>query len=232
MKFPAPLQAARFLSRPNRFTCLVRLSGQRAPARAHLPDPGRLRELLQPGVRVWVEPKSGAERKTAYQVWLVEQAGTLVSLNTQLPNLLVGEAMARGRLAEFARYTAWERERRSGESRLDFRLSNEAETCWVEVKSVTLVEDGRGLFPDAPTARGRRHLAELTRLRRNGSRAVALFVAQRADAHSVAANRDTDPAFAAALRDAHRHGVECIAYTCAITTERAALHERIPVIVR
>ena len=231
MKFPAPLQEARFLARPNRFTCLVRLPCQRTPVRAHLPDPGRLRELLQPGVRVWVEPKSGALRKTAYQMWLVEKDRTLVSLNTGLPNLLVQEALSQGSLPEFARYTTWERERRSGESRLDFYLADADETCWVEVKSVTLVEDGRGLFPDAPTARGRKHLAELIRLRRGGARAVALFVAQRADAHSVSANHNTDPAFAAALRDAHRHGVETIAYTCTLSTEHAALNKPIPVIV-
>lgn len=231
MKFPAPLQAARFIARPNRFTCLVQLPCMRAPAKAHVPDPGRLRELLRPGVRMWVEPKTGAQRKTAYQVWLVEKDRTLVSLDTRLPNLLVQEALAQGRLPEFNRYPTWERERRSGESRLDFCLSNANETCWVEVKSVTLVEEGRSLFPDAPTVRGRKHLAELIRLRRAGARTVALFIVQRADARSVAANHKTDPAFAAALQDAHRQGVELLAYTCAITTENAVLAEPIPVIV-
>ena len=86
-----------------------------------------------------------------------------------------------------------------GSSRLDFYLENADERCWMEVKSVTLVEDGRGLFPDAPTERGRKHIAELTKLRQAGARAVALFVVQRADAHSVTANHRTDPKFAEAL---------------------------------
>ena len=231
MKLPAPLQEAYFLSRPNRFTCLVQIPNRSAAVSAHLPDPGRLRELLQPGARVWLEPKTGPQRKTPFQVWLVERGRTLVSLNTRLPNLLVEEALAQGRIPEFRRYTAWERERRAGSSRLDFLLANANENCWVEVKSVTLVEDGRGLFPDAPTERGRRHLAELTRLRRSGVRAVTLFVVQRGDAHSVAANDGTDPEFAQALHMAYRAGVEFIAYSCEITLESARLWQRVPVLV-
>ena len=118
-----------------------------------------------------------------------------------------------------------------GISRLDFFLENADERCWMEVKSVTLVEDGLGLFPDAPTERGRKHIAELTKLRQAGARAVALFVVQRADANTVAANHSTDPKFAEALRNAHRCGVEFFAYSCAITTEFAMLSEPIPVII-
>ena len=231
MKLPAPLQEAFFLSRPNRFTCLVQLPSRSAAVPAHLPDPGRLRELLLPGARLWLEPKSGPQRKTHYQVWLVEQGQTLVSLNTGLPNLLVEEALAQGNLPDFKRYTTWERERRAGSSRLDFLLANANEECWVEVKSVTLVEDGQGLFPDAPTERGRKHLAELTRLRLSGARAVTLFVIQRGDARSVAANSRTDPAFADALQAAHRAGVELIAYSCDITVRSAQLSQRVPVLV-
>lgn len=231
MKFPAPLQKALFLSRPNRFTCLVRLPNQYDPVSAHLPDPGRLRELLLPGARLWLEPKAGSHRKTPYQVWLVESGGTLVSLNTRLPNLLVQEALAQGSLPEFARYSSWQRERQVGHSRLDFYLEKLQEKCWVEVKSVTLVENGRGLFPDAPTDRGRRHVEELIRLRQAGARAVVLFLAQRNDAHSVSANERTDPRFAAALHAARRSGVEVIAYSCDITPLRAVLGRPIPVVL-
>lgn len=231
MKFPAPLQAAYFISRPNRFTCLVHLSGHSAAVPAHLPDPGRLKELLRPGVRMWLEPKAGPQRKTRFQVWLVEQGRTLVSLNTGLSNRLVEEAFKERSLPEFKRYAAWERERRAGNSRLDFLLRNADEACWVEVKSVTLVAGGRGLFPDAPTERGRRHVAELTRLRQSGARAVALFVVQRGDAHSVAANNRTDPQFAEALRNAYHAGVEVVAYTCTLTLTSATLAQRVPVII-
>ena len=231
MKLPNPLLEAQFLARPNRFTCLVQLPNHSAPVRAHLPDPGRLRELLQPGARVWLEPKSAKNRKTPYQLWLLEKDRTLVSLNTQLPNVLVQEALAQGSLPEFIRYTTWKQERRVGTSRLDFFLESADERCWMEVKSVTLVEDGLGLFPDAPTERGRKHIAELTKLRQAGARAVALFVVQRADAHSVTANNQTDPKFAEALRNAHRCGVEFFAYTCEITTTHIALSRSIPVIV-
>ena len=208
----------------------MQVPGRSEPARAHLPDPGRLRELLRPGVRLWLEPRPGEQRKTQYQVWLVESDRTLVSLNTRLPNDLVQEALAQGSLPEFAQYSAWERERRSGHSRLDFYLKGSSETCWLEVKSVTLVEDGRGLFPDAPTKRGRKHIEELIRLRRTGARAVVFFVVQRADAYSVAANDRTDPEFAQALQSACRCGVDLVAYTCRLTTDHAELSHSIPVI--
>lgn len=209
----------------------MQLPHQGTAALAHLPDPGRLRELLRPGVRLWLEPKSGPQRKTPYQVWLVEQDQTLVSLNTRLPNLLVREALEKGRLPEFKDYACWKPERGVGKSRLDFHLTNASGECWVEVKSVTLVEDGRGLFPDAPTERGLRHLQELTKLRQSGARAVSLFVVQREDVNSVAANSRTDPKFAEALQTAYGVGVEAIAYRCKITTTSAALSKRVPVIV-
>jgi len=209
----------------------VQLTRQSDPVHAHLPDPGRLRELLQPGVRVWLEPKTGAQRKTRFQIWLVEKDRTLVSLNTRLPNLLVQEALVQGSLPEFSQYTAWKQEQSIGASRLDFFLECAGESCWLEVKSVTLVEDGLGLFPDAPTERGRRHLSELTKIRQSGARAVAFFVVQRQDAHSVAANCRTDPKFAEALQTAHRCGVELIAYNCTVTSTFAALNRQVPVIV-
>jgi sugar fermentation stimulation protein A len=93
------------------------------------------------------------------------------------------------------------------------------------------VIDGLGLFPDAPTARGRKHVAELTKLRQSGARAVVFFVVQRDDAHSVAANHRTDLKFAEALQNAHRCGVELIAYNCEVTSDFAAINQRIPVIV-
>lgn len=207
----------------------MRLADRRTPVPAHLPDPGRLRELLHPGVRLWLEPKSDVKRKTPYQVWLVEDDRTFVSLNTQLPNLLVHEALRQQRIPELNQYDHWQQERNIGGSRLDFLLDNAEERCWVEVKSVTLVEGGRGLFPDAPTARGRRHVVELTKLRQKGDRAIVIFVVQRGDALSVAPNRRTDLAFAEALRVAVQNGVEPIAYTCRITPECAVLHQRIPV---
>ncbi len=231
MKLPHPLVHGRFVARPNRFTCLVRIPGAGAPIRAHLPDPGRLRELLRPGARVWLEPKPGQHRKTGYQLWLVAQGQELVSLDTRLPNQLVREALDQGALPEFSQYASWEQERKIGASRLDFLLSGETGQCWLETKSVTLVEAGHALFPDAPTARGRRHLCELMRVRECGAQAVVCFVVQRADAHSVAANQRTDPEFAAALRKAHDCGVELLAYTCVVSPAEITLDRRIPVVV-
>ncbi len=232
MRFTQPLIAGRFVARPNRFLCLVTLEGDETPQPVHLPDPGRLRELLRPGAPVFVERKTGAHRKTRYQLRLACHDGVLVSLDTRVPNLLVAEALAAGALAPLRRFTSLLSEVVCGESRLDFLLTRPGERCWLEVKSVTLVVNRRGLFPDAVTLRGRRHLAVLIGRREAGDRAVVLFVVQRPDAEAVTPHEETDPRFAQALRAAQAAGVELLATTCAVHPDGVSLKEPIPVRLR
>ncbi len=230
MKIPGPLQTGRFLERPNRFLTIVDLDGERVEA--HLPDPGRLEELLVPGRRVWLRPAAGAHRRTRYTLTLVEAPGSgeLISVVTAYPNEMVAEALEAGRIAELSDWNVVAREWRRGRSRFDFLLEDAGDgRMLLEVKSVTLVDGDRGLFPDAVTARGARHVRELAEAVDDGLEAAVLFVVQRSDARSVTAARAIDPKFADALEAAATVGVRTLGYRCAISTSEARLTEPVPV---
>ena len=222
IRFTPPLRPALFRRRLNRFAAEVSLNGE--TVLAHVPSSGRLRELFLPGAEVWLQPVASPRRKTAFTLKLVRaQNGVLVAIDTQLTNRLAGEGLRAGRFAPWQAYSNVRGEVRRGDSRLDFLLTAGARRCWVEVKSVTLVEDGVARFPDAPTARGRRHLAELTAARQAGEAAGLLFLVQREDGVSFAPNERTDPAFAAALWQAQAAGVVVRAYRCRVTPESVAV---------
>lgn len=236
MAAPA-LRKAFFLERPNRFGAWVDLDGNREYA--HLPDPGRLRELLLPGRPVWLREHATAGRKTRYSLVMTQEHGNWVSLDTGLPTAAVRQALAEGRLPEFAAYDRVKPEFRYGRSRLDFSLSHSQEQsapaaasrpCLLEVKSVTLVVDGLGLFPDAVSERASRHVRELMFAASEGYRAAVLFVVQRQDASAVAANRETDPKFASALTEAALAGVELYARICRVSPDGVALANSVPVL--
>ena len=181
---------ARFLDRPNRFVAHV-LLGQETVT-CHVKNTGRCRELLVPGARVYLERGRNPGRRTAWDLIAVEKGGKLINMDAQAPNRV---------FAEWARerYDDVHPEVRYGQSRLDFCLDGQH---FVEVKGVTLEQDGRCRFPDAPTERGTRHLHELIRAVEEGYRATAFFVIQMADAEDFSPNDETDPAFGVALRQA------------------------------
>ena len=226
MKFSSPLQEGTFLSRPNRFAAWVDVNG--SPTLAHVPNSGRMRELLQKGNRVLLAPVDRPGRKTDYDLSLVDLGHTLVSPDSRMPPALVEEAFARRDLGQFSRYTRSRREVTFLHSRLDMVLSNGG-LCYIEMKSVTLVEGGFALFPDAPTSRGTRHIEALVQAKALGHRAAVVFVVQREDAESFAPNDGADPVFGEALRRAHAAGVEVYAYLCRVSTEEVTLGKPIPV---
>jgi sugar fermentation stimulation protein A len=196
-------------------------------------DPGRLRELLVPGRRVWLRPAPEPPgRRTRWSAVLVQSpdGAGLVSIDTTLPNRLVRAALEARAMDEFA---GWELERCEaplGASRIDFVLRRaDGRPLALEVKSVTLVEDGVALFPDAVTTRGARHVRELARLQAAGEwDAAILFVLQRADAHRIRAAAAIDPAFSAALHDAGRAGVRILGRRCNVTLEHLELAGPVP----
>jgi len=202
---------------------------------AHLPDPGRLTELLVTGRRVLLAPvPEEAKRKTRWTLVLVEteDGQGWVSLDTTLPNrLLEGVLRSRG-LEELPGWTLDRPEVRMGASRFDFLLRGpEGEAGILEAKSVSLIEEGRGLFPDAITARGARHVREMAALARGGTPSFLLFVVQREDVESVEAAWAIDPAFAEALNEAIRAGVRVFARRCRVTpTGVTLLPDSIPVL--
>jgi sugar fermentation stimulation protein A len=230
-RFDPPLQKANFIERPHRFAVRAALDHDDRRVEAHLPDPGRLRELLLPGAELWLQPASRPGRKTSFSARLVRSVtGELVGVDTQLPNRLVAQAL---RDRELSPFTLWElagAEVTHRSSRFDFLLRDAAgQPHYLEVKSVSLVEDGVALFPDAVTARGRRHLAELTELRRTGHGASVLFVVQRGDASRVRANARRDPDFAEAMAVAARAGVQFQARSCRFDPLGAAWLDEVPV---
>lgn len=208
---------ARFLSRTSRFSVLaVRAEGageadEVGSFECHLPNPGRLKELLVPGAELLLRPAKYPERrKTKFDVFAVVAEGRTVVVDSRIPNQIIREALGSGEIAEFSGYRLVRSEPARGNGRLDFLLESDR-LCLVEVKSCTLVRNGIALFPDAPTERGRRHLLELARAIEEGYRASVVFVIQREDAELFMPNDETDPDFGTALREVAAKGVEPIA---------------------
>lgn len=229
MVFP-PLVPARFVVRPNRFVVVARVAGQRVRAASR--DPGRLRELLVPGAELLLAASADPKRRTAYTLTLVRHGRRWVSMIPALANSILEAALLRGGVPGLEGAWVLAREVPRGHSRYDFLLVQDGVRWLAEVKSVTLVPPGGGaLFPDAPTARGTRHVKGLTRIRRRGGRALLVFLVQRHDARSVSPHRGTDPAFARALDTAARAGVRLLAYTCRVTPAGCTLDRKIPVVL-
>jgi sugar fermentation stimulation protein A len=233
-----PLVEARFLERPNRFVVHARLRSGRT-AVAHLADPGRLLELLVPGRRLWLRPAADPLRKTQWSAVLVESPDSsgLVSIDTTLPNRLIARALAEDALTELRGWRLERREHTIGHSRFDFLLQRRRggrgpRRMALEVKSVTLVKGRVGLFPDAVTARGARHVRELTALRQSGGWAAGvLFVLQRADAECILPEAAIDPAFARAVIEARRAGVRLLGRRCLVDLEGLTLGPAVPVVL-
>jgi sugar fermentation stimulation protein A len=233
---PGPLIETRFIERPNRFLvrCGAAAAGSdHAVLEAHMADPGRLRELLVPGRRVWLrEAVDAPHRRTRWSAVLVESPdGTgLVSIDTTLPNRLILQALQADALAEFDGWKLEGREVTLGSSRIDFVLRNDrGRRLALEVKSVTLVDDGVGLFPDAVTERGARHVRELAMLAASDDwDAAILFVLQRPDASHILAAADIDPVFAATLAAAKAAGVRVLGRRCMVSLHRLTLADPVP----
>ncbi len=229
MKIDGELVEGRFVTRLNRFAALVDV--EKGEVMVHLPNSGRLRELLVPGFRMLLKPVAGEHRKCPYDLALVDLGFTLCSADARLPNPLMAEAVEDKRTQEFAEYTSVRREVTFGESRLDMLLEGDAPPCMVETKSVTLVEEGTALFPDAPTLRGVKHLNSLIEAKRQGYRAAVVFVVQRHDPERFKPYDSADPLLGQTLRKAVAEGVEAFAYRCRVSEKEITLAERIPVVL-
>ena len=197
---------AEFVERPNRFLTRVRLYGEIVDS--HLPDPGRLLELLIPGVRVLVKEENGENRKTQFSTQAVYAGETLISLNTIIPNRFVSYLLKNQGLAFLQEWEFQKQEVNYGNSRFDFQLKKNNSIMVLEVKSVTLVEKGIAKFPDAVTERGRRHVNHLAELAAEGLDVMVLFVVQRSDAECFQPQWERDPAFSSALLEAWQMGLQ------------------------
>ena len=207
-----------FLDRPNRFIAHVALEGGVV---CHVKNTGRCRELLTPGAAVYLARSDNPARKTRYDLVAVEKGSLLINMDAQAPNKVFGEWAAAGRflpgLTALRPEFTWE------DSRFDFRLEDHLGPCFVEVKGVTLEQDGLALFPDAPTERGVKHLRGLRRAVERGYRAAVFFVVQMKGPRLFRPNDGTHPAFGQALREAAAAGVGVYAWDCAVTPESLTL---------
>lgn len=237
MQFASPLVPGRFLKREKRFLVHVDLDdGDRVIA--HTNNTGSMRGCLAPGTPVWLSPAADPRRKLAWTLEIVAApvpGAPLVGVNTILANRLVREAVTGGLVPGLAGAGAIKAEARydSGTSRADFLLTGGdlQQRLWVEVKNVSLVEDGRALFPDAPTERGRKHLRELMAVVAGGDRAALVFCIQRGDAADVRPADAIDPDYGRLLREARNAGVELHGLYNRVTTAGIEPQGPIPVVL-
>ena len=216
----------KFIERPNRFVAVVEIDGKRE--KAHVKNTGRCRELLTPGATVYLEDYDGrmGTRKMRYSLIGVEKGNVLINMDSQAPNKVCEEALSAGslQLPGMGALISVQREKTYGGSRFDFRVEDEeGQIGWLEVKGVTLEEDGVAGFPDAPTERGVKHVEELISAVAEGYRGYILFVIQMPQVSHFEPNDRTHKAFGDALRKAAESGVHVMAWTCQVGGDTLAL---------
>ncbi|MDD4797493.1 MAG: DNA/RNA nuclease SfsA [Eubacteriales bacterium] len=215
-----------FLQRLNRFAALVELDG--AQTMAHVPNSGRLKELLLPGVPAMVQPRS-SPGKTSCRLVMVRRGDAWVMIDAQLSNALAAEAVQKGLVPGIPAGSPLCREVRWGNSRFDLRVDVAGRQHFIEVKCSTLVEDGVAYFPDAPTQRGVKHIREMMELTQGGGSGHILFLVQHPRARALRPHDSTDAAFGVALRAARQAGVDVRALLCRIEPDFAGAVAEVPV---
>ena len=229
MKFGEKIVEGMFLERPNRYLARVEIDGKETWA--HVPDPGRLPGLLLENRKIMLVYQPSEKRKTDYTLVLVKHGLTWVSVFPAFANSLVSNALIEETLPFLNGYSSFKSEVKAGNSRFDFHLNFSKKEAYVEVKSVSLVEDGIGKFPDAPTKRGVKHVQELIEFSEKGYRAAVLFISQRQDTQSITCNDTIDPIFGKWLRKAKNKGVELYGMNCKVTPTTISLNKVIEVIL-
>lgn len=227
----------RFEKRLNRFAALVELDGRME--NCHVKNTGRCQELLVPGAEVWLEKSNNPNRKTAWDLITVRKGETLINMDSQAPNRAVGEWLEQGQNMRqkrenipFSDITYIKPECRYGSSRIDFYLEagqDEKRKIFIEVKGVTLEEEGIARFPDAPTERGIKHMLELERAVREGYESYILFVIQMKGIRYFEPNDRTHPAFGETLRQVRKSGVGVLAWDCQVTEDEIRLDEPVEI---
>lgn len=214
-----------FLSRPNRFIAHVMIDGREEVC--HVKNTGRCKELLIPGVTVFLEVAKNPTRKTKYDLIGVKKGNLMINMDSQAPNIAVKEWLEAGNL--FPDATVIKSEKTYGKSRFDFYVETPTEQIFLEVKGVTLEEDGIVRFPDAPTERGIKHMEELIACMQDGYKAYILFVIQMKGMKYFEPNDKTHKAFGDTLRKASKAGVTVLAYDCLVTADEMWIDEPVQV---
>tara|TARA_R110002110_G_scaffold47711_1_gene143069 strand:+ start:550 stop:1254 length:705 start_codon:yes stop_codon:yes gene_type:complete len=230
MKFVEPLGEATLIRRYKRFLADVELANGDQMT-IHCPNTGSMKNCAEPGFGVWYSTSDNAKRKYPHTWELASTgAGDMIGINTGAANRLVEEAIEADHIATLSGYETLKREVKYGQenSRIDMLLTApDRPNCYIEVKSVTLLVDGQGYFPDAVSTRGQKHLRELAEIAKSGDRAVLFFCVQHTGIESVAVAGEIDPGYAAEMQRALAAGVEVICYGCAISPVEISISEPI-----
>lgn len=229
MMYPNIRKAA-FLRRPNRFVAVV--DGGNGEELVHVKNTGRCRELLVPGCTVWLTDSDSPGRKTSADLVAVEKirgngAPLLINMDSAAPNAAAQQWIAGGGI--FGKGALVRREVKFGSSRFDIYAEYQGRKAFVEVKGVTLENDGIASFPDAPTERGLKHMSELISAVSQGFEAYALFVIQMKDVHLFRPNYTTHPQFGEMLVKAQENGVHILAMDCVVTPDSMTIDKNVPI---
>ncbi len=227
MKIDKPIFFGKLIKRYKRFLADIKLdSGETITA--HCANTGSMKTCIEPGWRVVVSDSLNPKRKLRYTFEMIHNEKCWIGINTQLPNKLAKEAIENGTIEELQGYTRVLMEQKYGKnSRIDLLLENETEKCFVEVKNVTLMEEGAYLFPDSVTTRGLKHLNELIEMVKNGNRAVMLYVIQRSDGKLFKPAKEIDPQYSEKLKEAHEIGVEVLPYLAQVSPQEIVLSQKL-----
>ena len=228
MKYNKTKEAV-FINRPNRFLANVSIDGN--TEKVHVKNTGRLKELLIDGAKVILEEGSNPNRKTTYSLIAVYKEGKIINIDSQAPNEAALEALKSGVIAEIGVPDMAKREVKYNNSRFDIYYENKGKKGFIEVKGVTLNDNGTARFPDAPTERGTKHLRELIKAHEEGFDCYVFFVIQMKNISCFKPNYITDPVFSEELKNAHKAGVSILAYDCLITENSMTIDKEIKVIL-
>lgn len=228
MKY-SKIRKATFIKRPNRFIAHVLLDGKEEIV--HVKNTGRCREILQEGTTVVLEKAKNKNRKTKYSLIAAYKNDLLINIDSQVPNQVVYEALKEGELSQFNNLEEVKREVTFGNSRFDIHFKNRNKEGFIEVKGVTLEDNGELMFPDAPTARGSKHVEEMIKAVKEGYLGYIFFLIQLQGAKNFTTNQKTDPKFSQAVKMAKEQGVNLLAYDCHITEDTITLNQQIPIIL-
>ncbi len=217
----------RFLERPNRFIAYAEINGKKETV--HVKNTGRCKELLVPGATVYLQKSDNPERKTQWDLISVEKGKRMINMDSQIPNKVVEEWIRKGNL--FPDATLIRPETTFGNSRFDLYVEVGQRKIFMEIKGVTLEEDGIVRFPDAPTERGVKHVEELCEAVKAGYEAYLFFVVQMSDVQYFAPNMVTHAAFGEAMKKAKEEGVRILAYDCLVEKDTIEIGQEIPVVL-
>lgn len=230
MFFKEQVIRAKFIKRPNRFQAYVKVDNKEILV--HVPNTGRCKEILIPGCTVILREGTTPNRKTPYDLIAAYKKNKLINIDSQIPNKVVEEALKAKKFPKLEQFNIIQREKTFGNSRFDFKLSKDSgEEYYLEVKGVTLEDNGTTMFPDAPTERGTKHILELIEAKNSGKGAGVVFLIQLNEIKSFSPNEDMDPKFTEALKLAKIKGVDIFAYECEVGEEYIYLSKEVKIVI-